>query len=192
VRVAQQQRAPQRLHTLAGLVPRWRPQQQQTAAEDRAACARRGGIGLHSSFELVLKDLLPAIVSLGIAVGVSQGSTIAARLGPRAHRDRICLGDEVLKAERNEEHVEKQETGISGSVRENLDGDLATHFTWSDTKRCHVTKGLTHEKLALEEDAKAYNLGKSAYVTATASGPLTSSQSTPEARQVKPSSNSSR
>lgn len=147
------------------------------------------GIGLQSSFELVLKELLPQIAHLGIAVGVSQGTTIAARLGQRAHRDRICLGEDVGHAERNEEHVEKQEIGISRNVRDNLAEDLAAHFAWSDEKQCHVGTGLTHENLALEEDAKAYGLGKSAYVTSTLSGPVISTKPAPDARPVRPSSN---
>ena len=158
-------------------------------AEEISTEAVHAAIGLQSSFELVLKDLLPRIAHLGLAVGVSQGTTIAARLGPRAHRDRICLGDEVLRAERNEEHVEKQEIGISGNVRDNLDGDLAEFFKWNDAKQCHVAKGLTHEKFGLASAAKAFNQGKEAYVTTTAGGPLISTRPTTQARPVKPSSN---
>ena len=71
------------------------------------------GVGLQSSFEQVLKVVLPAIADLGLAVGISQGTTIATKLGERGHRDRICLGAEVLRAEANEERVGKFEIGIS-------------------------------------------------------------------------------
>jgi class 3 adenylate cyclase len=161
-------------------------------AEGFSSEAVDAAIGLQSSFELVLKDLLPQIADLGIAVGVSQGTTIAARLGQRAHRDRICLGEEVLRAERNEEHVEKQEIGISGNVRDNLEDDVAEQFKWDEAKQCHVAKGLTHEKLALAKDAKAFNLGKEAFVRSTPAGPVITTRPSLDARPVKPSSNWSR
>jgi class 3 adenylate cyclase len=150
--------------------------------------AVNAAIGLQSSFEQVLKKELPQIASLGFAVGVSQGTTLAARLGERAHRDRVCLGREVLRAERNEEHVDAEEIGISRNVHEHLDDNLATHFEWSDTKQCFVAKGLTHEKVVLAEDAKAYNEGRGAYVSAGATGPVISTRPDAATRQVKPSS----
>lgn len=150
--------------------------------------AVNASVGLQSSFEEVLRAELPQIATLGIAVGVSQGTTIAARLGERAHRDRICLGRDVLRAERNEEHVDAKEIGISKNVRENLDSDLADNFEWSENKGCFVAKGLTHEKLALAEDAKAYNEGRDAFVSQDPTGPVITTRPDPVARPVKPSS----
>jgi hypothetical protein len=128
--------------------------------------AVRAAVGLQSSFEEVLKTLLPEIADLGLAVGVSRGDTIAARLGERAHRDRICLGADVLRAERNEERVEKNEIGISANVRDHLGEDLADQFVWDDGKGCYVALGLTQSKLDLAEGAKALRAGQPVFVGA--------------------------
>lgn len=132
--------------------------------------AVRAGVGLQSSFEKVLKVLLPGIADLGLAVGISRGDTIAARLGQYAHRDRICLGSEVLRAERNEERVGKNQIGISANVRDHLGKTLADQFEWDAAKGCYVATGLDQDKLDLAEDAEALMLGKSAFVSSAAAG----------------------
>jgi class 3 adenylate cyclase len=131
--------------------------------------ATRAAVGLQSSFELVLKDQIPALAELGIAVGVSQGPTIATKLGERAHRDRICLGDDVLRAERNEENVGKRQIGISGNVREHLPERLAKHFVWSDAANCYVVTGLDQGKLDLAEAATAIRKG-TVYISSGVAG----------------------
>ena len=55
-------------------------------------------IALQSSMELVIKKLLPEAAGLGIAVGISMGTTLVSKLGTRGHRDRICIGDAVEDA----------------------------------------------------------------------------------------------
>jgi hypothetical protein len=127
--------------------------------------AVRAAVGLQSSFEKVLKKLLPEIAGLGLAVGISRGDTIAARLGERGHRDRICLGEDVLRAERNEERVGKNQIGLSGNVRDHLDDGLSKHFEWDAGKNCYVATGLDQDKLDLAEGAKALESGKPAYIT---------------------------
>jgi Adenylate and Guanylate cyclase catalytic domain len=118
--------------------------------------AVNAAIGLQSSFELVLKEQLPNIASLGIAVGVSQGETIATKLGERGHRDRICLGSDVLRAEQNEERVGKQDVGISANVRDHLENDLAERFVWNTEANCYVAHGLDHNKLSLSKASSLY------------------------------------
>lgn len=127
---------------------------------------------------------LADLADLGLAVGVSQGTTIAAKLGEYAHRDRICLGSEVLRAEENEERVGKFETGISGNVKDNLKPELAKHFAWSSSANCHVAKGLDHRKLDLEAAASAYSSGKNVTILSGA-GP-TISTVPGSGRQVTP------
>jgi hypothetical protein len=148
--------------------------------------AVRAAVGLQSSFEHVLKDLLPEIAGLGIAVGVSRGTTIAAKLGQRGHRDRICLGSEVLRAERNEERVGKKQIGISQNVKDNLDADLAEHFTWDTAAGCHVATGLDYQTLDLAASAKAYAAGRAASILTTTTGPIISTVPN-VGRAVKPS-----
>lgn len=126
--------------------------------------AVRAAVGLQSSFEEVLKKLLPQISGLGLAVGISRGDTIAARLGERAHRDRILLGEEVLRAERNEERVGKNQIGISANVHDHLSTELAAEFGWDAASGCYVATGLDQAKLDLAEAAKAVAAGKPLYI----------------------------
>jgi hypothetical protein len=126
--------------------------------------AVRAAVGLQSSFEKVLKDLLPRITDLGLAVGISRGDTIAARLGEYAHRDRICLGSEVLRAERNEERVGKFQIGISANVRDHLGDYLAEQFAWDAAKGCYVADGLDQDKLDLADSARALQAGQPVYI----------------------------
>jgi hypothetical protein len=93
-------------------------------------------------------------------VGVSQGTTIATKLGERGHRDRICLGADVLRAERNEETVDRREIGISGNTREHLSAELAAYFIWNDGKNCYVAVNLDQKKLDLAETSKALRAGR--------------------------------
>jgi hypothetical protein len=139
-------------------------------ADDSAGvsdAAVRAAVALQSSFEKVLKKLLPQIAGLGLAVGVSRGDTIAARLGERAHRDRILLGDDVLRAERNEERVTKNQIGISKNVRDHLSTELADEFEWDAASGCYVATGLDQDKLDLAEAAKAVAAGNPLYIAGT-------------------------
>lgn len=131
--------------------------------------AVHAAVGLQSSFELVLKKEIAELADLGIAVGISQGTTVATRLGERGHRDRICLGADVLRAERNEENIEKRQIGISANVRDQLPEDLAKHFTWVAAAGCYVATGLDQNKLDLEEGAKAIAGGK-VYISSGVTG----------------------
>jgi len=71
-----------------------------------------------------------------------------------------------LRAERNEERVEKNEIGISANVRDHLGEDLADQFVWDDGKGCYVALGLTQSKLDLAEGAKALQAGRPVFVGA--------------------------
>jgi len=143
-------------------------------------------IGLQSSFELVLKEQLPNISTLGIAVGVSQGDTIATKLGQRGHRDRICLGTEVLRSEQNEERVGKREVGISQNVRDHLEEDLAERFVWRAEANCYVATDLDHNKLSLSKASALYGGAGDVFIRSGSSGPTVSGR--PDGgRKVTPS-----
>lgn len=148
--------------------------------------AVRAAVGLQSSFEQVLKPLLPDIGSLGLGIGASQGTTVATKLGERGHRDRICLGTDVLRAERNEENVDKREIGISKNVLDHLPTELSQYFKWSDTTDCYVATGLDQKKLDLAEAARDMNAGKSVYVRPAAVGTVISTRPG-EGRERRPS-----
>lgn len=98
-------------------------------------------------------------------VGGSVRSPTSWGLSERGHRDRICLGEDVLRAERNEERVGKIQIGISGNVRDHLDEGLSKQFEWDAGKNCYVATGLDQDKLDLAEGAKALESGKPAYIT---------------------------
>lgn len=159
------------------------PRDDASAINNEAVSA---AVGLQSSFELVLKSRLPQISHLGLAVGISRGDTIAAKLGERGHRDRICLGQEVLRAEANEELVDAGEIGISSNVREGLSPTLADFFKWRPASNCYVASGLTQDKVDLAEVGKAYDAGKPVYAAPTLSGVTITPQPQPHAQPIKP------
>jgi len=132
--------------------------------------AVRAAVGLQSSFELILKVLRPDLATTGIAVGVSEGDTIATKLGEYGHRDRLCLGTGVLRAERNEERVDRREIGISQNVRDNVPAELRTFFTWRDSAGCYVASALDQNVLDLAEGARDLNRGKPVFVRSAGAG----------------------
>lgn len=142
-------------------------------------------VGLQSSFEITLKEALPQIADLGLAVGVGLGDTIATKLGPRGHRDRICLGEAVSRAEHNEEHVGKQEIGIDRTTYDLLDEDKQSKFSWSNSARCYVAKGLTARKSDIAGLAKALTAG-AVFVGAVAGAVAISHKANASTTQVKP------
>jgi Adenylate and Guanylate cyclase catalytic domain len=141
--------------------------------------------GLQSSFETTLKEALPAISSLGLAVGVGFGETVATKLGVRGHRDRICLGEAVVRAERNEENVGRQEIGIDRPTYDKLGEDLRSKFSWDSSADCYVASGLTIEVLESERMAEAMRAG-SVYVASGATGAKISPEPGDGARRVRP------
>ena len=136
-------------------------------------------VGLQSSFELGAGAAAAGHLQPGLAVGISQGTTIATKLGERGHRDRICLGAEVLRAEANEERVGKFEIGISGNVRDHLPEEVASLFVWDAGKNCFVASGLDQSKLDLLQDSKAYRQNQPVYVKPGASGVVIGTEARP-------------
>ncbi len=73
-------------------------------------------IGAQSSMEKTLKELVPEAANLKLAVGVDLGTTLVSKLGARAQRDRICLGEAVERAAECEEECEGGQIGITRDV----------------------------------------------------------------------------
>lgn len=156
--------------------------------DDEAAVAKASvemAIGLQSSFEITLKEALPDIDGLGLAVGVGLGDTIATKLGPRGHRDRICLGEAVSRAEHNEEHVGKREIGIDKATYDMLDEGLKNRFAWDSSARCYVARGLTWRALESHDTAKAIAAG-ALFVGAAVVGTRVASALRPGTTRVTP------
>ena len=99
-----------------------------------AARAVEAAIALQSSMELVIKKLLPESRDLGIAVGVSIGTTLVSKLGTRGHRDRICIGDAVEEAAAIQEGSAGGEIAIPSNIHEHLDEDLQKLFAWNSAR----------------------------------------------------------
>jgi len=116
-------------------------------------------IGLQSSMEISLKEHLPEAGSLGIAVGVDLGTTLASFLGLRGQRDRICLGTPVERAAAFEDSFGKGVTAISDKVYELLPDYLQALFEEDESVGCYTASELTIDSFELAKKAKLYDSG---------------------------------
>jgi class 3 adenylate cyclase len=152
-----------------------------------ATKAVEAAIGLQSSMEHTLKTLLPDAGPLGLAVGVDMGSTLVTKLGTRAHRDRICLGENVERAARCQEVCGAGQIGITTAVYDALDDDLKPKFAWNEGRMCYVASGLTVEKAEPAANGAAlYADGASVHVRSGEAGITILNRPTRESRPVVP------
>lgn len=142
------------------------------------------GIGLQSSMEHAVKELLPEAADLRLAVGVDLGTTLVTKLGTRSHRDRICLGSAVEGAAANEERCLGGWTGISKVVRDGLEESLRDQFAYDASARCYVADGLTVTKADRLRRARAYAEG--GLYTGRAAGLTILTREAPGARPIQP------
>lgn len=145
-------------------------------------------IGLQSSMERTIKEALPEASELQLAVGVDLGTTLVSKLGRRAHRDRICLGEAVESAAGNEERCSGRQIGISEDVYEALPERLSQHFAFDKKAKCYVAEGLTAEKEERAQKAAAYAGGGPLFITSRGPSINISRQESESARAVRPSS----
>lgn len=150
--------------------------------------AVEAAIGLQSSMEKTIKKKLPEAKDLRLAVGVDLDTTLVSKLGTRAHRDRICLGEPVENAAAHEEDCEGGEIGISKRVYDALPERLSKHFSYDKSKCCYVAKDLTWDKVEQAERAAAYAAGASVFVNSGGPGIRITGEEARGARQVTPSS----
>jgi class 3 adenylate cyclase len=138
---------------------------------DKAAIALevvKAAAGLQSSMEITLKEHLPEAASLGIAVGVDLGTTLASFLGLRGQRDRICLGLPVESAAALEERYGQQVTAISAAVYGELPKDIQALF--EKKKDCYVASGLRADSVELAQKAAVYDSGARVAIEKTVLG----------------------
>lgn len=157
--------------------------------DDKAAIATEvvnAAVGLQSSMEHTLKAALnPDADTLTLAVGVDMGTTLVTKLGTRAHRDRICIGEPVEEAARCEGRSTGGQIGITKPVYDALSDDLQSHFAWSSSAQCYVANNLTAEKV---ERAARAEKSYQPYIRSTAAGTMiTEQQGLPDARRITPS-----
>lgn len=145
-------------------------------------------ISLQSSMEKTLKLKLPEAVALRLAVGVDLDTTLVSKLGTRAHRDRICLGEPVETAAAHEENCAGGKIGISKRVYEALPERLSKHFGYDTASACYVASDLTWDKVELAARAAAYTGGAPVFLRSTGSGIEITREEVRGARSITPSS----
>lgn len=143
-------------------------------ADDGPKISRKAvevAIGLQSSMELVIKDVIDGIGSLGLAVGVDAGVVVATKLGTRGHRDRITVGASVIGAAANEERTDKRQIGVSTAVYDGLEDAVKEYFAYDNVAKCYVATGLTAAVLERKAAAAAvYNARTPVYVSSASAG----------------------
>lgn len=156
--------------------------------EKVATEAVEAAIGLQSSMEKTIKKKLPEAANLRLAVGVDMDTTLVSKLGTRAHRDRICLGEPVETAAAHEEGCDGGQIGISGRVYDVLPERLSKHFAYDKARGCYVAKDLTWDKVEQAARAAAYASGAPVFIRSNGSGVRVSGEEARGARSVIPSS----
>jgi len=153
-----------------------------------ATDAVEAAVSLQSSMEKTVKLKLPEAADLGLAVGVDLDTTLVSKLGTRAHRDRICLGEPVETAADNEENCAGGMIGVSKRVYDALPERLNKHFAYDTESRCYVANGLTWDRVELAARAAAYATGAPVFIKSTGSGIDITREEVTGARPTRPSS----
>lgn len=142
-------------------------------------------VGLQSSIEHTIKEVLPETEDLELAVGVDVGTTLASKLGTRGHRDRVCVGVAVENAADLEERSGGGRIAITSRVYNALPKNLSEHFSYESEARCYVADELTMDKLDLAKRTKDHKAGKAALVATGVTGALVVGASAAAAAQAK-------
>ena len=129
--------------------------------------AVRIAASMQSSFEVTLKEALPAAKPLKLAVGVDIGTTLASKLGTHGQRDRVCIGDPVDGGAAIQQACDGDEVGISSAVWNAIRKSWQKLFDYDAERRFYVAKALRAEKLDLADlaeafDAKSVHIGRAA------------------------------
>jgi class 3 adenylate cyclase len=127
--------------------------------DDEQRIARRAvetAIGLQSSMEHTIKEVLPEAKELKLAIGIGLGKTLVSKLGTRGQRDRICLGEAVELAAQCEEKCTGGQIGITKQLYELLPEDLQIHFAFNTSVDCYTGNSVTLEKVEAAAKAAVY------------------------------------
>ena len=152
-----------------------------------AAKALSAAAGLQSSMQCTLKECLPELGMLQLAIGIYFGITLVSRLGTRGQRDRICLGTAVQGAASSQEKCKGGEIGITSPVYILLDETTQHQFTFDEKRGLYVTTGLTAEKTDRLKRAAAYAAGQPIFLQSSKTSVSVRSTEAPGARQILPS-----
>lgn len=151
-----------------------------------AAEAVEAAVGLQSSMEKTIKEVLPESGHLKLAVGVDLDITLISKLGTHAHRDRIALGGGVEGAAMIEEKCSGGQIGVSAKVYNLLPERLQKHFSYSRSVGCYLAENLTADVVERAEKASHAVAGAPAYIRSDRLGTQVSLKEEPHARVVTP------
>jgi class 3 adenylate cyclase len=143
-------------------------------------------VGLQSSMEKTIKEVLPESSHLKLAVGVDIDITLVSKLGTHAHRDRICIGKAVEDAAKYEEKCSGGQIGISTRIYNALPERLSKHFSYNKSAGCYVAENLTVDKVERAEKAAHAAVGAPAFIHSDKSGTQISIEESQNARMVTP------
>lgn len=152
-----------------------------------ATDAVEAAVSLQSSMEKTLKRKLPEAAALRLAVGVGMDTTLVSKLGTRAHRDRICLGEPVETAAANEEKCAGGKIGLSKRVYDALPDRLSRHFAYDRDIGCYVASDLTWDRVEQAARAAAYAGGVPLFLRTSGSSIEVTREEVRGARSVTPS-----
>lgn len=148
--------------------------------------AVRIAAAMQSSFEITLKEVLPAAKSLKLAIGVDVGATLASKLGAHGQRDRICIGDPVDGGAKIQQACDGDEVGISSVTYHAIRKAWQRLFDFDAERRFYVAKGLRAEKLDFADLAEAFD-SKSVHVGKAAAAAVVAPVAFIGSTQVEPS-----
>jgi class 3 adenylate cyclase len=143
-------------------------------------------VGLQSSMEKTIKEVLPESHHLKLAVGVDIDMTLVSKLGTHAHRDRICLGKGVEDAALCEEKCGGGQIGVSKRIYDALPERLSKHFSYDKSLGFYIASNLTADKVERAEKAARAVAGAPAFIHSDKSGTRISIEELSNARVVTP------
>ena len=147
----------------------------------------KAAIGLQSSMEYTLKEILPEACPLRLAIGIDLDTTLVSKLGTRGQRDRICIGMGVERAAAFQEKCAGGEIGFASTVYELLDEHTRQFFNLDKNRGIYVASGLTADKTEARRSLAAYSAGNPVFVRSGASVVSVGGYGGTSARQVLPS-----
>lgn len=153
---------------------------------DIATEAVDAAVGLQSSMEKTIKEVLPEAGHLKLAVGVDLDKTLVTMLGTHAHRDRISLGQGVELAAKLEEKCSGGQIGISKRIYDALPERLSMHFSYDSTLKCYVAENLTADKVERAAKASHAVAGAPAFIRSEGSSVQISQKESEGARSIIP------
>jgi class 3 adenylate cyclase len=130
----------------------------QSEKEKRCRKALDATIGLQSSMQHVLRLKLTQRKNLHVVIGLDIGTAIVTRLGKKGKREVVCLGPEVIEAEKLQLKSTAKQTRISQAVYDAIDDETVKEEFKKDGA-AYVATGLTFPRLEEKQAERAAKAG---------------------------------